>query len=228
MSKTESLEKDVDRYEEWFLDHPLAYISEIRAIQALLPQTGEGVEIGVGTGRYAAPLKIRQGVEPMAKMAALARKRGVAVREGPVERLPFDDGRFDFVLMVNSLSFVDNPLTVLREACRVIKAGGVLVVGLVDRESPLGKPFQKHPEESLFSREATFSSVAEVVKMMKGAGFEDFAFTQTLFQPLEAIEEVEPVRHGHGDGSFVAIRGTVPVVLRGEAARNGSGAGSGS
>jgi SAM-dependent methyltransferase len=209
MPKTEPFEQHVDRYEQWFLDNPLAYLSEIKAIQALLPKSGEGVEIGVGTGRFAAPLKVRHGVEPVAQMAALARKRGVEVSEGTAERLPFDDGRFDFALMVTTLCFVDDPPAALAEARRVLKPGGVLVVGLVDRASPLGKSLQKQKGENLFYREAAFHSAAEVAAMMREAGFADFTFTQTLFRPLAAIEGVEPVREGHGKGSFVAIRGKI-------------------
>ncbi len=209
MANTEPFEKHVDRYEQWFLDNPLAYLSEIKAVQAMLPKSGEGVEIGVGTGRFAAPLRIRYGVEPAAKMAALARKRGVEVSEGTAENLPFEDGRFDFALMVTTLCFADDPQAALREARRVLKTGGVLVVGLIDRDSPLGGSYQKRKAESLFYREATFYSTAEVVEMMKVAGFADLAFTQTLVRPLAEIQDVELVREGYGEGSFVAIRGTV-------------------
>ena len=60
----ESFEKNVDRYEAWFEHHRLAYESELEAIRMLLPQSGEGLEVGVGTGRFAAPLGIGVGVEP--------------------------------------------------------------------------------------------------------------------------------------------------------------------
>jgi hypothetical protein len=38
-------------------------------------------------------------------------------------------------------------------------------------------------------------------------GFSDLQFRQTLFQPLEDLQEVEPVKEGHGEGSFVVVRG---------------------
>jgi ubiquinone/menaquinone biosynthesis C-methylase UbiE len=197
-------EESIDAYEKWFLDHRFAYVSELKAVQALLPKSGEGVEIGVGTGRFAAPLRIRHGVEPVAAMAALARRRGVEVAEGTAEKLPFGDERFDYALMVATFRIADDPAAALREARRVMKPGGVLVVGLIDRESPLGKGCQ---EQSVFRLEAPFFSSPEVVALMEKAGFHDFVFTQTIFQPLERIQEVEPVRQGHGEGSFVAVRG---------------------
>jgi SAM-dependent methyltransferase len=206
MAKAEILEKDIDAYERWFHDHSLAYVSEIKAVQALLPKGGEGVEIGAGTGRFAAPLKIRHGVEPSAAMAAIARRRGVDVTEGTAEKLPFEDERFDFALMVAALCFADDPAAALREAHRILKPDGVLVLGLVDRERPLDKARDKK-EESIFWHEAACFSTAEVVALMKEAGFHDFAFTQTIFQSLEMIAEVEPVREGYGEGSFVAVRG---------------------
>lgn len=137
MVKTEAFEKNVDRYEQWFHEHSLAYVSELKAVQALLPKSGEGLEVGVGTGRFAAPLKIMHGVEPAAAMAAFARRRGVEVTEGTAEKLPFGDGRFDYVLMVTLLCFLDDPAAALKEARRVLKPGGVLLVGLIDRDRPV-------------------------------------------------------------------------------------------
>jgi hypothetical protein len=58
------------RYEAWFVRHPAAYHSELLALRALLPWQGLGLEIGVGTGRFAAPLGVKVGVDSSKAMLA--------------------------------------------------------------------------------------------------------------------------------------------------------------
>ena len=82
MPRIESFEKNVDRYEAWFEHHRLAYESELKAIRMLLPKNGEGLEVGVGTGRFAAPLGIGVGVEPSPAMGQLARERDRSALRG--------------------------------------------------------------------------------------------------------------------------------------------------
>jgi len=40
------------------------------------------------------------------------------------------------------------------------------------------------------------------------SGSGNFIFRQTLFKPIEEIKEAEPVRKGHGGGSFIVVRAT--------------------
>ncbi len=49
------------RYEAWFQNHEAAYLSELLALRDFLPRSGLGVEIGVGSGRFATPLGIGVG-----------------------------------------------------------------------------------------------------------------------------------------------------------------------
>ena len=46
------------------------------------------IEIGVGTGRFAAPLGIKVGVDPSMTMLTYAAKRGVLGLQGTAEALP--------------------------------------------------------------------------------------------------------------------------------------------
>lgn len=106
---TNVFEESAQEYDEWFVRHEFAYQSELAAIKTFLPKEGQGLEIGVGTGRFAAPLGIKVGVEPAKAIADLARKRGIKVYEAYGEELPFKNESFDFILMVTVLCFLKDP-----------------------------------------------------------------------------------------------------------------------
>jgi SAM-dependent methyltransferase len=54
-----------------------------------MPSVGDAVEIGVGSGRFAAPIGVRFGVDPARVMLQIARSRGVDAAMGVGEALPF-------------------------------------------------------------------------------------------------------------------------------------------
>ena len=206
MAKVEPFEKYTQRYEEWFEKHKYAYLSELNAIKSILPKFGKGLEVGVGTGRFAAPLGIQYGIEPSEKMAEIARKRGIKVINGIAENLPFEDESFDLVLLVTTICFVDDVLKTLQEAYRVLKSDGYLIIGFIDKNSPLGEYYQKIKEKNPFYKEANFISTEELLKDLKKVGFKEFKIVQTIFHKLEDIKDIEPVKEGYGEGSFVVIR----------------------
>jgi SAM-dependent methyltransferase len=70
---TEPFVRHHRRYDKWFADHSAAYVSELLAVRALLPLEGSGLEIGVGTGGFAAPLGVKFGIDPAAEMLGYAR-----------------------------------------------------------------------------------------------------------------------------------------------------------
>lgn len=206
MPGVSAFDRNVDQYEQWFVDNPLAYVSELRAVRELVPTNSNGIEIGLGTGRFAAPLGITRGIEPSRSMAELARKKGIEVVAGVAEHLPFTDNEFGFVLMVTTVCFLDDMDMAFREVRRVLKPGGALVIGFVDRDSPLGKDYQARKDTSAFYQHATFYTTKDIAAALEKAGFGAFEYRQTLFQPLETMAEVEPVKEGYGQGSFVVVR----------------------
>jgi ubiquinone/menaquinone biosynthesis C-methylase UbiE len=109
--------------------------------------------------------------------------------------------------MVTTICFVDDVKQSINEAKRIVKAGGKLIIGLIDKNSPIGKMYNKHQKESVFYSNAIFYSTEEIVDYMKKTGFQDFYFTQTIFTSLDNINENEQVKEGFGEGSFVVISG---------------------
>ena len=211
MAKIEAFERHTIKYEEWFEKNIFAYKSELQAVRYLLPKKGTGVEIGVGTGRFAEQLGIRVGVEPSKAMKKVAQKRGIEVIDGVAEALPFEDCQFDFALMVTTICFVDDIEASFKEVFRVIKPSGFFINGFVDKNSSLGRFYHKHRAKNVFYKTATFYSVSEIIPYLKKAGFRNLTFTQTIFHTLEQIKEVEAIKEGYGEGSFVVVSGMKPA-----------------
>jgi SAM-dependent methyltransferase len=195
-----------ERYENWFERHGAAYLSELVAVRALLPWTGRGLEIGVGSARFAAPLGVEFGIDPASAMLEYARARGVRVACAVAEALPFAKAAFDYALVVTTICFVENAAAMVAEAGRVLKPGGALVIGFIDRASALGREYEAHRAENVFYRDARFYSGDEVERLLGEAGFGPPVWAQTLFSPLAQMREIEPLRAGRGEGSFVVVK----------------------
>jgi SAM-dependent methyltransferase len=205
--RTAPFEKHAQKYDEWFEQNHFAYLSELKAIREQLPVSGEGLEIGVGSGRFAVPLNITIGLEPSRRMRQLARNRGLTVVGGVGEMLPFRDEQFDKVLIVTTLCFLDDASVGIHESYRVLRQGGSLVIAFIDKGSLLGQEYQRQAQESPFYRVAKFYSTEGVMHLMQEAGFRDFTSVQTIFHRLSEITQVEPPKADYGEGSFVVLKG---------------------
>ena len=193
-------------YDEWFDAHAPIYQAEVAALRKVVPATGLGMEVGVGTGRFAVPLGIRYGIDPSRRMLHIARQRGLRVCQAIGERLPFRAGQFDLVLLVTVICFVDDVPTLLRELGRVLTSGGHLVIGFINRNSELGRLYESRKAASVYYRDATFYSAEEVADWVTEAGFDTIQVCQTLFGgPSEFSKTASEVHDGYGNGAFVVL-----------------------
>lgn len=109
------------------------------AYHAVLKHAGVGsgtnhLDVGCGSGMAAAlsaglGAKVA-GIDAADNLLAIARERtpGGDFRQGDLEALPFADNTFDLVTGFNAFQFAGNPAQALREAGRVTKPGGMIVV----------------------------------------------------------------------------------------------------
>jgi ubiquinone/menaquinone biosynthesis C-methylase UbiE len=203
--KKEIFEKYTERYENWFEKNLFAYSSELKGIKKLLPN-GKGIEIGVGTGRFAESLSIKFGVDPSLAMLKKAKERGVEVIGGVAENLPIMSGSFDFALITTTLCFVNEIEKTFEEVKRILRKNGFIILGFIDRESFLGGIYMDKKEKSLFYRVANFYSTKEVLNILKKAGFSRPKIKQTLFTLPKKLSQKDKVEEGYGKGGFVIIR----------------------
>ncbi len=207
---------NAEDYDRWFDENPAIYQAELEAVRRFVPLGSRGLEIGVGTGRFAAPLGVRFGIDPAERPARIAARRGVEVCVACGEALPFGAGLFDNAVLVTVDPFVHDLAQVLHEARRVLRPGGRLVVATLDRDSPLGQAYQAGKDADRFYRVARFHSAGEIVAAVKAAGFGVTAACQTILgTPTQSFDtrQVEvafppdafEVHDGCGRGAFVVV-----------------------
>jgi len=206
MAKTTPFDNYLSEYEQWFVDYHYVFLSEIEAIRKVLPPKGKGVEIGVGSGIFASALGIWEGCDPSANMRLKAIERGINTIDGIAENLPYDNNCIDFALMVTTICFVDDPRKSIREIHRILKPHGELIIGFVDKDSPVGKEYLKNKEKSLFYKDATFYSTKDIFELLWEQNFTIKKTYQTVFGTLQQVNEIQRSEKGFSKGSFVVIK----------------------
>ncbi|NAY91323.1 methyltransferase domain-containing protein [Muricauda sp. JGD-17] len=208
MASIETFNEHVAQYEQWYEDHPAVYQSEILALQEQfleLPQNIRGIEVGLGTGRFSVPLGIKEGIEPSSEMAKRAMKRGIEIMSGTAERLPYSAMQFDFVLFV-TVCHLKSLKKALKEAHRVLKSDGSVIVGFLDKEQHIAQSYLAKRDQSNFYKNAVFYSVDRIEQLLMETGFKNLKYNQTLFGDLKEINEIQIPKDGTGEGSFVVVK----------------------
>lgn len=98
------------------------------------------LDIGAGTGAVSRAIDRLRGramaVDNAEDMVAHMRANGLDAVRGDLLSLPFGDAVFDGAVAAFSLSHVDDPVRALREARRVVRNDGVVMVGLFAARPP--------------------------------------------------------------------------------------------
>ena len=114
-------------------------ICKFNTICDILPKNADILDIGCLNGNLYNfiknknfPIKSFTGVDLSEKLINLAKIRFPEQywQQADAHKLPFEIKKFDVVCMLETLEHVDNPTELVKEAVRVIKKDGVLIVSV--------------------------------------------------------------------------------------------------
>jgi len=166
-------EKFAEDYDLWFEDHSSKYQAELARVKALVREPGTfSLEVGVGSGRFAAPLGIRLGIDPSRALCRMARRRGIEVLRARGEAIPFQNGAISSVLMVTVICFLEDPSRVLGELWRILAPGGIAVVAFIERGGKIHQKYLQEEGKGRFLSRATLYTNEEVQALLETAGFQ--------------------------------------------------------
>ncbi|MCY0860041.1 MAG: class I SAM-dependent methyltransferase [Sulfolobaceae archaeon] len=222
------------KYDEWFLKNEKVLLSELRVVAYFLLKRpiGRTLSVGCGSGLFEMLLKntynieIKECIEP-SEMGEIAKKRGLDVKRGYAESLPYPDNTFDTVLINGVLHYVKDQQKSVNEAYRVLKKNGWVIIAQIPAESSYGLLYElakilgtwdhpylkkiapKDPYPIDFVKSGNWEiSLDDIVTWMKNAGFKNIEFAQTLMRhPKYSNNEIEDAIEGFDRGDYVAIKG---------------------
>lgn len=200
--------KHAEEYDEWYRKGQglLIFESEVRAIEVLSIK-GFGVEVGVGTGVFASRLRVPLGVDPALSMIKIAKKRGVEVVQALAGSLPFKNECLDYVLLIFTICFLRDTHASLKEAWRVLKHRGNLIIGFIPRTSEWGKLYlKKKAEGHKLYKYANFYTLDEVEEMLKKEKFKIKRCSATLLEKPKTLATAEEPSSSVGKHGFICIK----------------------
>lgn len=97
------------------------------------------LDVGCSSGAFladAVKMGFRaEGVEPAAAPVATAQAAGLNVRQGLLQDIGYADGQFDAVTLLEVIEHLQDPHALLQECRRILRPGGILLVGTGNADS---------------------------------------------------------------------------------------------
>lgn len=197
-----SFDYTADKYEQWFKNNHELFKSELKAIQNLIEEDlGTTLDVGVGTGVFAEALNIKEGIEPSKEMAKYATQRGIDVTISTIEEFQIEK-KYNSIFMITVDPFIKNIAEVFNKIYDMLANLGCLYLVILDRETPLGKIYDKNKKDDENYKDANFHSFYEVSEMLS----RQFAIEKVMQTVFKLDKQYQEPIDGHGEGIFCAIR----------------------
>lgn len=166
-------------YDSWYHTKIGAFVDTIEtetAFRLLQPQNGEKIlDLGCGTGNFS--LKLSKmgcqvtGVDISRNMLNLAREKASRLSssarflEMNGYQLQFEDQSFDSVLSMAAFEFISQPEIVFKELWRVIKPGGFIVIGTIQKGGAWAQLYSSDLCKGTAYEQAQFKEKEELIAL---------------------------------------------------------------
>ncbi len=223
-------------YDAWFQRNEAVLESELRLVaQVLGAHPGRTLSVGCGTGLFEQLLKsqyditITEGLEPSAPMAEIARNRGMHVLDAGAEQMPVEDALFDTVMFNGSPSYIADLNAAVKEAFRITKPGGRILLIDVPAESSYGILYRlggaygtwdderlrgvlpKDPYPVELAGGANWRPTQDKIDAALNAGYTNLTYAQTLTRhPCFSDTTPQDPVEGYQSGDYVAVCAVKP------------------
>ncbi|KUG04758.1 methyltransferase [hydrocarbon metagenome] len=167
-------------YDEWYSTEIGSFIDMVETQAALAlftPQAGTKIlDAGCGTGNFSIKLSqsgcIVTGIDISPDMLNIARSKtrdelSIEYLEMDLRKLDFPDEFFDGVFSMAAFEFIEEAEKVYQELYRILKPGGKLLIGTINKDGSWGKLYQKIAQEdqnSVFSH-AVFYNIDDLSQL---------------------------------------------------------------
>lgn len=153
----------------------ITFQADARLLERWAPAKGRLLDVGAAAGLFVKAAKEAGwdavGVEPCRWLADYARsKLGLDVRTATLLEARLPEASFDAVTMWDVLEHLADPSAELREAARIIKPGGLLLINFPDFSSVLARLAGRR-WWFLLSMHLYYFTPATLKKMLEQAGF---------------------------------------------------------
>ncbi|WP_457556831.1 class I SAM-dependent methyltransferase [Candidatus Harpocratesius sp.] len=224
-------QKNAENYESFYLTtvgHTYDRLEKEAVVSLLKQYSGDSkqslLEIGCGTGHwttYFHSLGYQSfGIDSSETMLQIARKNSheeILYIKADAENFsinpPFPP-EFDIIAFITSLEFMNSPFKIIKHALRYLRKNGLLLLGLLNADSYLGRQRKKEPSiytNAHFFTESELITIKKALESYLGITIDEFKIQHCAFAKPSEIEEgkaeqieKEGKKMNQKNGNFIA------------------------
>ena len=193
-----------------------------------LPRRGTLLDVGCGSGRYIYTLREKgwdvKGID-IAYTDYGKKALGLDIYEGDFLKAGFSSESFDAVTFWWTLEHMYEPLSMLKESCRILKKDGVLIIGVPNIDSLEAGIFGRHWFHLFLPKHLYQFSPVTLRRILAEAGFKRVKIRHDLFSfgiigSLQCFFNSKGIRISFNNPLFYCLSLPLDMIL-GLAGRSG-------